>query len=333
MIPDDEMVFVLAVLLSALFPVFAMMLSGGIAARYSLLPSGGDTALNRYVYYFAVPALLITGLGEASVNQILRWDFMIGYLLAAMGVYIGVFVFAHCLLKRSIAESGIQSYTASFANTGYIGIPLLLGLFPDSPDAIIAAVITTVLSNVMLALALAKIELHYATQGYRIHQLAGRIVFRVLMNPFILATVVGFLISWMQLLIPVPISRFLHMLADTTCPVALFAIGMVLAGRSAEQPVPVPGGSREVASLLVVSGAKLILQPLLTLVCLRYLGVSGQWLRMGTLLAALPTAANVYVIAEQYGIYTKGAARAIMVGTLVTLLTVPLVQILLTRMA
>ncbi len=323
----------MAVLLSALFPVFALMLSGGIAARFSLLPSGSDTALNRYVYFFAVPALLVTGLGEASLDQILRWDFMLGYLVAAIGVYIGVFVIAHRLLKRSLAESGLQSYTASFANTGYIGIPLLLGLFPNSPDAIIAAVITTVLSNVMLVLALIKIELHYATQGYRIRQLLGRIVVRVVLNPFILATIIGLLISMLKISLPAPISRFLHMLADTTCPVALFAIGMVLAGRSSEKPAAASGGSREVVSLLIVSGAKLLLQPLLTLICLRYLGVSGQWLRMGTLLAALPTAANVYVIAEQYGIYTKGSARAIMVGTLLTLLTVPMVQMLLTRMA
>ena len=76
---------------------------------------------------------------------------------------------------------------------------------------------------------------------------------------------------------------------------------------------------------------KLILQPLLTLFALSGLGVSGEWLAMGVILAGMPTGSVAYVLSETYGVAARDASRVILVDTALSVLTIPLMVFLLQR--
>ena len=304
------------------------MLVGLLASRYKALPDGSDRSLNRYVYYFALPALLLVSLSREPIDQVLRLDYFFGFTAASLVVYFIIYLAGRLISRKSVEESGIQSFAASFANSAYIGIPLLLSLYPGSSEAVIAAVMASLSSNFLIAIVLFKLEFKKAKGQHSVASLAAKISLKVFLNPVILFAFVGISMSAASVTFPQPVTTLLQMLADTTSPVALFAIGMVLGTGSDPQETLVTEIHRK-RDLLLINVGKLLLQPALTLVLLSMLNVTGDWLRMGTLLAALPTAATVAVVAEQYNVYRRGAAMTIMATTVMTLFTIPIVEIML----
>ena len=116
-------------------------------------------------------------------------------------------------------------------------------------------------------------------------------------------------------------------LAATATPCALVALGMVL---SIQMTSSVRGESH-LSWQIPVDLIKLILQPLLTLFALSGLGVSGEWLAMGVILAGMPTGSVAYVLSETYGVAARDASRVILVDTALSVLTIPLMVFLLQR--
>ena len=104
--------------------------------------------------------------------------------------------------------------------------------------------------------------------------------------------------------------------AGAATPVALFALGVTVFGQSLQSSV---------GELLGISLFRLILHPLL--VALLFLGLPGVdplWIKIAIMSACLPVAANVFVVADNYGAYGVQSASATLVTTIAASLTVPL---------
>jgi malonate transporter len=113
---------------------------------------------------------------------------------------------------------------------------------------------------------------------------------------------------------PEPVERFLEYLSGAAAPCALFAMGVTLALRPLNR-IP--------HELAVIAALKLILHPLLCYVVLSWVGdFSETWLFSAVLLAALPTATNVFVIAQQYGVWVQRASASVLITTCLSVMTV-----------
>ena len=137
---------------------------------------------------------------------------------------------------------------------------------------------------------------------------------KIVLHPFIIATAVGVAGAWFEYRPPLPVDRFLQYLAQAAAPCALFAMGVTLALRPLKR-VP--------TELVPIAALKLIVHPLLCYVVLSWVGnFSETWLFSAVLLAALPTATNVFVIAQQYGVWVQRASASILLTTLASVASV-----------
>ena len=139
------------------------------------------------------------------------------------------------------------------------------------------------------------------------------IVLRALLHPFLVATALGFAVSASGFAVPQAFNRLVDYLAQAAAPCALFAMGVTLALRPVRR-VP--------AEINYIVPAKLILHPLVVyLFMTAHGGFDPLWVKAAVLMAALPTATNVFVIARQYGIWYERASATILISTIASVAT------------
>ena len=140
-----------------MLPVFGLVASGYLAGRFGLVSQASSAALNQFVYAFALPAMLFIAVYRGSLEDILSGYFLLAVILATLGTAAAGFVISHWS-RASPAESTMRALNASFANTGYLGIPLVTVAYGER--AALPAALATVATNIVsFALAIVCLEL------------------------------------------------------------------------------------------------------------------------------------------------------------------------------
>lgn len=299
-------------IIDVILPVFGIILAGFLAGRFRVLGADSAEALNRFVYYFALPPLMFLSTARVPIDEIFRWSFLSAYLLGAIiAAAIAVVGAATIFGLRRGEVLSLHALTAMHANTGYLGIPLFLAAFGE--NGILPAVITTAATNtILIALAIAVIETTRSGDGGWVRA-ARRSLAAILTSPLLIGPAAGIAASALSLAVPSPIERFLDLLGATAGPGALFALGLALVGRSLAE---------QVGELTWLVAIKLLLHPLVTWLLVAFvIPVDPEWGRAAVLLAAMPTGALVYVLSQQYGIYVQRSSATILVTTILSVLT------------
>ncbi|WP_417227926.1 AEC family transporter [Amphritea sp.] len=297
-------------LFDIVIPVFILMVLGWGCSRWGLLEESSASALNRYVYYIAVPALMFTSTATVDIQAVLQWDFI--------GVYIGGSLIA--ILMAFLAWRKMQlgkpldwtviALNAAWANTVYMGVPIFYFMFGDR--GALPVIIATLASNLVFILVLALMSELQNSEGGILSKLKTLLLQALLKNPVMMAPLLGMVVSISGVSLPAMILTPLQMLAPSAAPVALFALGISLSGLSVRK------GSFELTWLTLV---KLVLHPLATFGLGLWVGLEPFWLASAVVLAALPTGAMVYVLAQQYNTRVTLTSATIMVTTLVSMVT------------
>lgn len=310
----------LAVLLVT-FPFFALVLCGYVAARTGMLPHAAIPGLNAFVLYFALPCLLYRFGASTPVAQFADPALIGIYFLCAVAMV--AIPAAASVRRRGWNDAAFGALAASFPNTGYMGVPLLVALLGDgAAGPVILTILIDLLFTVSACIAMSRL----GSAGSHGAAIAARHALRgVLANPMPWAIVLGAVSSAVGLRLWGPVDRTLALLADAASPVALFTIGAVLA-RSQAAAASAPGSHRHARDEVPLALAKLVLHPLLVYGAGRVaigLGVplSAFVLTVLTLVAALPTASNVVVLAERFGADSGRIARIILITTALAFLT------------
>lgn len=308
-------------ILNVVLPVFGLILAGVIAGRFRILGQDSSEALNRFVYFFALPAVLFLGMARAPVGETANVPFLAAYFGAMVIAALVVIVIAWIAFPGKVAEYALGAMSGIFSNTGYMGIPLFLTAF--GTKGMVPAVVSTVIQTVgVLGGVVAAIEVE--AHGHAGATLAlKRAGWATVTNPLIVAPVVGLAWSAVHLPVPTPLGTFGDLLGASAGPCALFAIGLFLASRSLGALM---GGRKaiEISWLVVV---KLVVQPLTTWGLGLYLGLEPFWLAAAVILAALPTGALTFVVASNYGVYVERASAVILASTVVSVLTLSIVMV------
>jgi malonate transporter and related proteins len=148
-------------------------------------------------------------------------------------------------------------------------------------------------------------------------QVALRIGRQVATHPFIVATVLGVIGSALQFHPPGALGTLLDMLMKAAGPTALFALGVTVGMRKFEGVGP---------DLVLVTAMKVVVQPVLAFMVVSMVpGTPPMWLYVAVMMAALPTASNAFILASQYRSYVGGASTAVIVTTLLSALTIPII--------
>ena len=304
------------------FPFFALVLCGYVAARRRMLPFEAIAGLNTFVLYFALPCLLYRFGASTPIAQLLDGAAIAVYLVCAL-VLVGFVVAVSMNRRIGWNDAAFGALVAAFPNTGFLGVPLLVALLgATAAGPAILTILVDLLVTTSLCIALSRLD---GADEHGARKAAMNALKGVALNPMPWAILLGGVSSAFQMQPVQPVMQTLGLLADAASPVALFTIGAVLARSqfAAAQREQVPMPLRDYVPVAVV---KLIVHPLLVLL----VGVAAIALGLPldkfaltvmVLVAALPSASNVSVLAERFGADTGRIARIILLTTAAAFLT------------
>jgi malonate transporter and related proteins len=302
------------------FPFFALVLCGFVAASRGLLPLAAIPGLNGFVLFFALPCMLYRFGSTTPIAQLLDTSVFGVYLLCAL-VMVAFAVGMSLNDRIRWNDASLGALVAAFPNTGFMGVPLLAALIgPSSVGPVIVMIIVDMVVTSSLCIALSRLD---GAGGGVSGALAAasKALKGIAANPMPWAILLGGLASAVGFVLPGPLEKTAWLLADAASPVALFTIGAVLARAQMTVDHPTP-----LSDYVPVALMKLLLHPVLVGVVgasAMQLGVplSPASLTVMVLVAALPSASNVSLLAERFGADNGRIARIILVSTAAAFVT------------
>lgn len=335
---------------SITIPFFALVLLGYLATKRSILPIAAIPGLNAFVLYFAVPCMLFRFGASTPIAQLLDMNVVAVYLPCAL-IMVGFTICTTLSARTNWNNASLGALVAAFPNTGFMGLPILIAFFGAAVAG--PAIITIVIDMVMttsLCIALSRLDAAGEHGAWVALKKAG---LGMLSNPMPWSILLGTAFSAMNYELLGPAAKTVELLGLSASPVALFTIGAVLARAATGQAQAKQAAPDYVSSTrppmfnttlddtgsinpslrpanwgeaCTVAIFKLFLHPLLVLLAgsiaiQQGLALSHFALTVIVLVAALPSASNVSLLAEKFGADNGRIARIILISTALSFLT------------
>ena len=275
-------------ILQAVLPVFLVIAIGAAARRFRFLGDPFIDTANMLVYYLLLPALLFYKIGTSNFREAFNAPLVVGGYAATLATFL-LAVFLSRALGISPAERGSFVQGAFRANLAYVGLPIVLSAAGDiglRKGGILLGFMVPLLNS----LAVVALILPHGEGKGRAGENARRIGLQLATNPLILSSFLG--IVWSMLKFPVPglVDNTLSILSSATLPLSLLCLGGSFSFERARS------GFRVAA---LAAGLKLLLLTAIAVALYRWMGLSGQDLRVGVIMMGCPTAVITYVMASQ----------------------------------
>ena len=293
-------------------PFFAIVGLGYVAARTNFFSEAATAYLTKFVFYFALPAMIIRFSANLSFAELINIPFIAAYLSASFLIYFlatGVAI----LRRRNVAEAAVEAQCATIGNVGFLGIPMLAMLM--GPEAVLWVMLVLAIDQLVFG-SLIVILIVGSRDGRVSFGMLKTVGMGLIKNPMIMAMIAGLLCSSSGWALPVPATEFFDILGAAATPGALFAIGASLASKSAER-ISVAGW---------LAFCKLILHPgAVAIAALLIFPVAPYPAAVLIAATALPVAGNIFILATHYNVAPTRVSTSILVSTVASVVTVSLV--------
>ena len=191
-------------ILEVVLPVFAIMLAGYLSGRFGLLGEASSEALNRFVYFAAMPALFFISMARVELGEAFNGPFLLAFWGGTAITFALAVLGARFLFPNSLGALTLHGLSATFANTGYLGIPLLLTAYGEAE--MLAAIAATVFGGTLVIPAcVALIELDLGRGGGAL-KLLRRISLGVIRSPLVVSAALGIAVSILGWAPPEPLA-------------------------------------------------------------------------------------------------------------------------------
>ncbi len=295
----------MSIILEIILPVFGLVVLGFAAARLNWFDESAIRGLSLFAFNFAIPVMLFRTLARTVLPETIEWGFLLSYYLGAFIVFGLGMASAGLLFRRPLDGQGAAGFTASYANTVLLGIPLVLTTFGDAA-ALPLFLLVAFHTLLLLPAGTAVIE---AGRGHDagLWRLPAVTLAGMAKNPIVLGLVAGLLFNLLDLGISGPVDAMAKALGAAALPCATFAMGASLARYRI-------AGSLAEATTLV--GLKTLVHPLIVwLLATRVFDVAPLSVAVAVLMAALPIGVNAYLLAQRYEVGIATAATAVLLST------------------
>ncbi len=278
---------IISQILLIVLPVFLVILIGYVLRWAKLIQQQLVDDLNRLLYYAALPALLFYTIATASFKE----NFSPAVLLGLGASLFTVFLVAYCygrLVNYSPAVQGAFTQAASRGNLAYIGLAIIFSAYGES-GVTKAGILLGFIVPAMSLLSIAALVLPYWKEEKK-KMKVSILAKQFFLNPIFIGSATGIIWSYLQLPMPLICVKTLSIFTGLALPLALLVLGGSFSFRAL-------GGS--FAITLWATILKIVVLPVLAGSVLFVLGVRGEDLVIGVLLAGTPTATVSYVLAHQ----------------------------------
>lgn len=308
-------------IISAILPIFILIGIGVLLQRQlprqpnssQLLCQVGlgscetwTSVLNKFALYLALPALIFSSLVEAERQSLPSLElilFTAVLLLATLGIVYAV----ASTLHTSVKIRNTYLFGTFFGNIAYIGPPFLVALYGTDILGSLSIIIA-----IHIAIAFS-IGLFILETSKPVHSGLTTVLKTLIKNPILLSVLVGLIILLTGIQLPASVIQAIHMLGASASPVVLIALGTFIATEWDPRA--------HIGHVVAISLLKLMAMPLLFL----FVGISmvaPSVIRdISILEAAMPVAITSFALAEHYPIDKKIIANAIILSTLLSIIT------------
>jgi predicted permease len=291
--------------------LFAMMGVGFAAIKLKLLSETAMDALSAYVVNVAMPAVVLSSLLSIGDRQMLISSLsIIGISLAMLpGMWVvGYAVAKICRLKQPTFN--IHMAETLFSNSAFMGIPLVSALF-GSEGLLCLAIYNFTNNSVLYTYGM-------VLTSASAEKVSFKAAMKKMLNPVTIAAVLGFGMVMAGLTLPATIESAVTSLGNTSSPVSMVYIGGVLTRLNF-------GAMLRRKSILLSVPLRMVCFPVLLFLVLRMTGVYPVFVDTLTVIAALPPMVGVSLLAKTGGSDYVYATEYVLIGTLLSVLTIPLV--------
>ena len=303
---------VVADVLNLSLPFFGIIGLGFVCGRLAEITEDGLRWMSFFIIYVALPALFFNMVSTTPVDQLSNWPFVFATTSSTFLAFATAFAFAKFARREEIRAATIQGVAGAYSNIGYMGPGLTLASL--GVDATVPTALIIVFDSLLLFTIVPFFMALGGPETSSLRKTAFEVAKRVLTHPFNVATVAGLLAAATGVLPPAPVAKMFSFLQNAAAPSALFVMGVTVALRRMTRPGP------ELPALLAI---KLVLHPLIVWSMLSLVGDFGRvWTFTAVLLAALPPALNIFVMANQYHVYVERASSCILLGTIASVISV-----------
>jgi len=298
-------------ILNLALPYFGLIFIGFACGKTRGLPESGLAWMNFFLLYVSLPALLFRIMSETPFSELNNPPFLIATTLATVSAFLIAMVSGRFVGELSLRKATMAGLAGAYGNIGYMGPGLalaVLGAKAAAPTALIFCCDSIFLFSIVpLLMALTDRE-----HPSFLHAI-GVAVRQIVLNPLIMSAAAGALAAALHIQLPVAVDKTLLFLQNAAAPTALFVLGVTVALRPFERvPWEVPG----------VIAIKLLVHPLIVFGLMLLFGPFAQpWAATAVLMAALPPALNVFVIARQNNTWIEPASVAVLIGTFASVIT------------
>ena len=291
--------------------LFILIAIGCIAFHIGFIKREWIPALSSIVLNIALPCLILMSM-QVPLSPERMSDTISVFLIEAVIYTISCLIalIVPYILCISRENCGVHRYMILYSNLGFMGYPICAALYgPES-----AFYVTLV--NIPFGL------LAFSLGVYLIRKGSGTVSLKNMMNPGLIASIIGLCFFLTGIVIPSPINTSLEMLGSITSPLAMIAIGAMIAS------MPVSATFRD-TRMYIISAIRLLIIPCITFFLLRPFISDPLLLGVPVLLSAMPVAANTVFMAQEYGGDVEVASRGVFLSTILCLITIPLLGYLL----
>jgi predicted permease len=306
----------MADILNLALPYFGLIFIGFACGKTRGLPESGLAWMNFFLLYVSLPALLFRIMSETPFSELNNPPFLIATTLATVSAFVLAMVAGRILGELSLRKATMAGLAGAYGNIGYMGPGLalaVLGTKAAAPTALIFCCDSIFLFTIV-PLLMALTDREHRSFLHAVGIAARQIV----LNPLIMSAVLGALVAALHIPLPTALDRTLLFLQNAAAPTALFVLGVTVALRPFDRvPWEVPG----------VIAIKLLIHPLIVFGLMLLFGPFAQpSAATAVLMAALPPALNVFVIARQNNTWIEPASVAVLIGTFASVVTLTTVM-------
>lgn len=291
--------------------LFLVLFTGYLLKRQGILRDTDTGVINRLILDVTLPAFVFHALYRQRVtSDMVHAAWLFGILQVLMMALLWI---PARLLKFPRPVVGTFLLTAVYGNTGFLGYPVVQAIFSKTEGAMAAAVVYDQFSMALPVYTVGvAVAMHYGTK----HETSWREMLTFFTTPTFLVLIGTLVINALQLPVPTFVTRSAQLVAGATVPLVLLSLGLIL------EPTHLQTNHYYLPMALILV-AKMVLFPYLMWLATGWMGVQGVARWVAVTQSAMPSAMVNAVITERYGCDHQLATLVIVLGTLLTILVLP----------
>lgn len=291
--------------------LFLLIAIGFVCAKTGVIQAEGKKVLSNLLVYIIVPGMVINAYMTEYDPEILP-NLLLSYGLSLIALVLASVLSILFTKKIKSNNRAILRFGCAFSNAGYMGFPLIQALYGAEGLMYASAFIT--LFNIWVW-----------TVGYSMVSGTAKlkdVLKSIAKNPVIYSVIIGLLIYMLQIPVPNVLRQPIALVGNMNTPISMIIVGIIIAGSNLKRIVV----NREIWYTFLV---RMLIIPAVSFGLFYLLGVSGMVANVVLIQASCPTAAITSVFAVQFRHDEETAAGAVILTTLLSVLTLPVMAMLL----